>query len=106
MNTVLAYIRLLKGDSFEGWSEDSKKGYLTACISIEKFIENEKFNGEKIIEKIKCIFCNKKLIRNYGKGIRPKVIYTCISCNIDFNNKCQKLILKDGLYQREVIKND
>jgi len=33
------YVNKLKEGSFEGWSEDERLAYLTACISIEKKIE-------------------------------------------------------------------
>ncbi len=37
--SVHYYIVKLTNDSFEGWSEDSKRGYLTACISIDEHIK-------------------------------------------------------------------
>jgi hypothetical protein len=37
---LLEYIEELESESFDGWSEDTISGYLTACKSIaEKFIE-------------------------------------------------------------------
>jgi len=39
---VLEYIEKLKAGSFEGWSEDQENAYLTACVTIEKFIERSK----------------------------------------------------------------
>lgn len=36
---ILSYINKLENDSFEGWNEDEKGGYLTACFSIKKKIE-------------------------------------------------------------------
>jgi hypothetical protein len=34
------YIDKLKSESFDGWTEDEIKGYLTACESIKMKIEN------------------------------------------------------------------
>lgn len=43
MKHILNYIKKLKTDSFEGWSDDEKNGYLTACVSIEeKILSSEK----------------------------------------------------------------
>jgi hypothetical protein len=33
------YINMLMKESFEGWTKDEERGYLTACISIEKWID-------------------------------------------------------------------
>lgn len=41
LNDTLNYINRLKNGSFAGWNEESKKGYLTACISISEFINDE-----------------------------------------------------------------
>jgi hypothetical protein len=35
---VLDYIEKLEKESFEGWSDDAKKGYLTAVVSIKERI--------------------------------------------------------------------
>ena len=35
MNTLVGYIESLEKDSFEGWTEDEKSGYLTATGSIK-----------------------------------------------------------------------
>jgi hypothetical protein len=35
MDKLIDYIDKLKNESFEGWSEDAIKGYLTACESIK-----------------------------------------------------------------------
>lgn len=40
MKKILNYIKKLKSESFEGWSDDEKNGYLTACVSIEEKIKN------------------------------------------------------------------
>jgi len=37
MDKLKEYIEKLKTSSFEGWSEDSINGYITALISIEEF---------------------------------------------------------------------
>lgn len=29
----------MKSDSFEGWTEQEKKGYLTACITLQKYLD-------------------------------------------------------------------
>jgi len=42
MENIIYYIELLEGNSFEGWSEDAKVGYLTACYSIKEFVKNIK----------------------------------------------------------------
>lgn len=36
MKEIIDYIEKLETDSFEGWSEDAKRGYLTACSSIKE----------------------------------------------------------------------
>jgi len=50
MKKIIEYIdELLENESFIGWSEDAKNGYLTACISIKEKIlinENEKMSNE------------------------------------------------------------
>lgn len=42
MFSIREYIDKLMDQSFEGWSEDAKKGYLTACISILEESKKEK----------------------------------------------------------------
>lgn len=41
MKEILDYIKDLEEGSFEGWSEDEKNAYLTACTSIKKKIEEK-----------------------------------------------------------------
>lgn len=36
---IKRYIKTLKEQSFEGWSEEEIKGYLTACESINKKVD-------------------------------------------------------------------
>jgi len=46
MDKVLEYIELLESNSFEHWTDEEKLGYLTACISIRKFIEKRNLTNE------------------------------------------------------------
>lgn len=39
MEEVLKYIYLLESESFVGWTQEEINGYLTACGSIKKKIE-------------------------------------------------------------------
>lgn len=45
---VEEYIERLMGSSFEGWTDKEKKGYLTACISIQEFIKKEVENSKPL----------------------------------------------------------
>ena len=38
LNEILTYIKHLKKNPFNGWSEAQEGAYLTACVSIEKKI--------------------------------------------------------------------
>ena len=49
MKEIIDYIEKLETDSFEGWSEDAKRGYLTACSSIKAgVISTNKYRGLKM----------------------------------------------------------
>lgn len=37
---ILTKLESMINDSFEGWNEDSKKGYMTSAITIQQFILN------------------------------------------------------------------
>ena len=39
ITSIINYIHELRSQSFAGWTVDEHKGYETACISIEKFID-------------------------------------------------------------------
>ena len=53
MKRILDYITSLKSGSFEGWSEEAKKGYLTACISIEEKLKEKISLDEMLSEWVK-----------------------------------------------------
>jgi len=36
MQELIEYMNKLESESFEGWSEEAKRGYLTAIISIRE----------------------------------------------------------------------
>ena len=40
LEDVERYIDKLESESFEGWTEDAIKGYLTACESIKQNVKN------------------------------------------------------------------
>jgi hypothetical protein len=50
---IVEYIALLLGESFEGWTEEAKQGYFTACISIKQRILNRIEVQKKLGKKIK-----------------------------------------------------
>lgn len=39
-NDLKEYLEKLENDSFEGWTEDEKKGYLTCLVSVKEFIKD------------------------------------------------------------------
>jgi hypothetical protein len=48
-NQIIDYIdRLIDPDSFEGWPIVERNAYITACISIRKFIEDLEVNKGEI----------------------------------------------------------
>ena len=41
LDVVFAYIVQLENESFEGWSEDSRNGYMTATKSIKEKVRQQ-----------------------------------------------------------------
>lgn len=41
LNKIVKKITELENESFEGWTQEEINGYLTACITIKKIVEQE-----------------------------------------------------------------
>ena len=41
LNEIVKKITELENESFEGWTQEEINGYLTACITIKKIVEQE-----------------------------------------------------------------
>jgi len=79
---LLEYLALLELGSFEGWTEEAKKGYLTCLVSVrEKIKELEVDSREKFED---CPDCKKHTVK--GKGIYEGGGVVCINpdCNYWF----------------------
>jgi len=48
-NDCVQFINKLEDESFDGWSEEAKSGYLTACMTIkQKYIDGAKWQQERM----------------------------------------------------------
>lgn len=66
MKHILNYIKTLKSNSFEGWTDDEKNGYLTACTSIEEKILSSK---KEYVYNVRCVYNDSTYIENFNKEI-------------------------------------
>lgn len=88
---VVDYANSLKNQSFEGWSEDSKNGYLTAIESIVKYTTQSQQPKTGLICQGNCIATHKE-----HKGLVQQVrVHGFGSESINFNY-CQNAIEEDG----------
>lgn len=69
MRHILNYIKTLKSDSFEGWTEDEKNGYLTACTSIEEKILSTK---KQYVYNVRRVYNNSMDIEIFNKEIEEE----------------------------------
>lgn len=69
MKHILNYIKRLKSDSFEGWTDGEKNGYLTACTSIEEKILTSK---KEYVYNVRRVYNNSTDIENFNKEVEQE----------------------------------